>query len=51
VRQTPATIILERDDRLEATDEILDDVARIRSRIAGRNSGSAHGYASVGSAG
>jgi uncharacterized protein len=51
VRQTPATIILERDDRLDATDEILDDVARIRSRIAGRNSGSADGYASVGSAG
>ena len=51
VRQTPGTIILERDDRLDATDEILDDVARIRSRIAGRNCGNAHGYASVGSAG
>jgi uncharacterized protein len=35
-RHTPATIILERDDRLDATDEILSDVARIRARIAGR---------------
>jgi uncharacterized protein (UPF0276 family) len=43
-RQTPATIILERDERLDATDEILDDVARIRSRIAGHHSESASGY-------
>ena len=27
--------MLERDDRLDAVDEILDDVARIRARIAG----------------
>jgi uncharacterized protein len=33
-RQTPSVIILERDDRLEAGDEILDDVARIRARVA-----------------
>jgi uncharacterized protein (UPF0276 family) len=36
-RQAPDTIILERDDRLEAFDEILTDVARIRERIAARN--------------
>jgi uncharacterized protein len=41
-RQTPATIILERDDRLDAVDEIFDDIARIRSRIAGRYSESTH---------
>jgi uncharacterized protein (UPF0276 family) len=33
-RHTPETIVLERDDRLHAVGEILDDVARIRSRIA-----------------
>lgn len=33
-RQQPAAIILERDDRLDAVDEILDDVGRIRARIA-----------------
>jgi hypothetical protein len=27
--------MLERDDRLDAVDEILDDVARFRARIAG----------------
>ena len=32
-RQAPATIVLERDDRLDAVDEILDDVARIRARV------------------
>jgi uncharacterized protein len=32
-RHAPATIILERDDRLDAVDEILDDVARIRARV------------------
>ena len=32
--QSPATIVLERDDRLDATDEILDDVARIRALIS-----------------
>jgi uncharacterized protein len=35
-RQTPETIVLERDDRLGAADEILADVERIRSRIARR---------------
>jgi uncharacterized protein (UPF0276 family) len=33
-RQSPDAIVLERDERLHATDEILDDVARIRARIA-----------------
>jgi uncharacterized protein (UPF0276 family) len=32
-RQVPASIILERDDRLDATEEILDDVARIRECV------------------
>jgi hypothetical protein len=31
-RQAPATIVLERDDRLDAADEILDDIARLRAR-------------------
>jgi len=34
-RHTPETIVLERDDRLHAVGEILDDVTRIRSRVAG----------------
>lgn len=33
-RQNPATIVLERDDRLDEVAEILDDVARIRARVA-----------------
>jgi uncharacterized protein len=31
-RQAPQTIVLERDDRLEAVDEILNDIARLRAR-------------------
>ena len=31
-RQAPAAIVLERDDRLDAADEILDDIARLRAR-------------------
>jgi uncharacterized protein (UPF0276 family) len=42
MRQTPATIVLERDDRLDAEDEILDDIMRIRSRVAGQQSRNAH---------
>jgi uncharacterized protein len=34
MRQAPAAIVLERDERLDAVDEILADVARIRARIA-----------------
>lgn len=33
-RHAPSTVVLERDDRLDETDEILDDVARIRARVA-----------------
>jgi uncharacterized protein (UPF0276 family) len=34
MRQTPSSIVLERDDRLEAQDEILADVDAIRARVA-----------------
>ncbi len=34
--QAPATIILERDDRLNMVDELLDDLRRIRRRVAAR---------------
>ena len=50
-RQTPATIVLERDDRLDAGDEILDDIARVRSRLAGRQPGTAHARSIVGTPG
>jgi uncharacterized protein len=45
----PATVVLERDDRLDATDEILNDIAQIRARV--RQPASMHGKAVVGSAG
>jgi uncharacterized protein (UPF0276 family) len=32
-RQTPTAIVLERDDRLDAVEEILEDVARLRARL------------------
>lgn len=38
-RQAPAFIVLERDDRLDVVDEILDDVARIRACVEGARSG------------
>jgi uncharacterized protein (UPF0276 family) len=41
-RQAPASIILERDDRLEAQNEILDDIARIRTHVARTQPGRAH---------
>src|SRR5260370_12335842 len=50
-RHTPSVIILERDDRLEAGDEILDDIARIRARVAAARSRKTHGEALVGAAG
>jgi len=50
-RQRPAAVILERDDRLDAVAEILDDVGRIRARIAEAQSGKVHGKAAVGAAG
>ena len=50
-RHAPATIVVERDDRLEAVNEILDDVARIRACVARSQIGSAHdNNATVGSA-
>jgi uncharacterized protein (UPF0276 family) len=49
-RHAPATIVLERDDRLDAVDEILDDVGRIRACV-NRGSNGAHGKAVAGSAG
>jgi uncharacterized protein len=50
-RHTPETIVLERDDRLHAVDEILDDVGRIRSRVAGLKSGNDHVHAPLRSTG
>jgi uncharacterized protein len=50
-RQNPTFIVLERDDRLDAVDEILDDVARIRDRVAHRRFKEPHDEAAVGSAG
>jgi uncharacterized protein (UPF0276 family) len=44
-RHAPTTIILERDDRLDAVDEILDDVARIRARVTGESGGHAKALA------
>ena len=49
-RHAPATIVLERDDRLDAVDEILSDVTRIRACV-NRGSNSGHGKAIAGSAG
>jgi len=50
-RQTPSTIILERDDRLDAVDEILDDVLRMRACVAAALSVKSHGETAFGSAG
>jgi uncharacterized protein len=46
-RHTPATIVLERDDRLEAADEILGDIERIRACVD-RWSKNGHGKATLG---
>jgi uncharacterized protein (UPF0276 family) len=51
VRQTPSVIVLERDDRLDAVDEILDDVARIRTCLSVVPSERSHGKPAIGSAG
>ena len=48
-RHAPATIVLERDDRLEAVDEILGDVERIRACVD-RWSKNGHGNATPGKA-
>jgi uncharacterized protein (UPF0276 family) len=50
-RHAPATIILERDERLDAVEEILDDVTRIRACVASARSRKRHGEPAVGSAG
>ncbi len=50
LRQTPGTIVLERDERLDAVDEILDDVARIRTRLADRQHAHAHAPPAAGAA-
>ena len=50
-RQAPSVIILERDDRLDAGDEILADIARIRARLAAARARKTHGEALVGAAG
>jgi uncharacterized protein len=49
-RHSPRAIVLERDDRLHAVDEILDDLARIRARIGNQHFESTHGHATAGSA-
>ena len=49
-RHAPETVVLERDDRLLEFDEILDDVRRIRARIAAVQSGSLHANTLVGAA-
>lgn len=49
-RQAPATIVLERDDRLDAADEILDDIARLRARY-GSPIGVSHDRPDVAAAG
>jgi uncharacterized protein len=49
-RQTPRAIVLERDDRLHAVDEILDDLARIRARIGNENFEGRQDHATAGSA-
>ena len=50
-RQAPSVIILERDDRLDAGDEILNDIARIRARVASARARKTYGEAVVGAAG
>jgi hypothetical protein len=50
-RHTPHTIILERDDRFDAVDEILDDLARIRNVVAHSQAEWTHGEPALGSAG
>ena len=51
LRQSPSVVILERDDRLDAVDEILDDVRRIRRSVVHSRIGRAHAEAAVGPAG
>ena len=48
-RHAPASIILERDGRYDAINEILEDVARIRAQVAAGSTG-IHDQALAGSA-
>jgi uncharacterized protein len=48
-RHEPANIIIERDGRLDAISELLDDVARVRARLA-KPVGHSHGLSTIGSA-
>jgi uncharacterized protein (UPF0276 family) len=48
-RHAPSTIVLERDERLDAFEEILDDVARIQARVAGARSNRTHDEPTIGS--
>jgi uncharacterized protein (UPF0276 family) len=48
-RHAPATVVLERDDRLDAVEEILVDLARIRACVAS-HSGLSHAEAAAGPA-
>jgi len=48
-RHAPTTIIIEREDRLDAISELLDDIARVRARLA-RTVAHGHGEAALGSA-
>jgi uncharacterized protein (UPF0276 family) len=50
-RHAPATVVLERDERLDAMDEILADIAAIRTRLAGPTPEGARDQSAVGSAG
>jgi len=50
VRHTPANIIVERDGRLDALSEVLDDLARIRARLA-KPAEHTHGQSTLGAAG
>jgi uncharacterized protein (UPF0276 family) len=48
VRQAPYAIVLERDDRLDAIEEILPDIAAIRAHVAaGRLSGGSKGLDAI----
>jgi uncharacterized protein (UPF0276 family) len=49
-RHAPAVVVLERDDRIEAVDEILDDLACMRARLAARYE-NAYGESALGPAG
>jgi uncharacterized protein (UPF0276 family) len=48
-RHAPATVVLERDDRLDAVDEILGDLTRIRACVAS-HPGYSHAETAAGSA-